>query len=330
LENSALNIPPPWLERSVLFLTPAAAREAVAGDLWETCRSPRQYAAEALRTVPLVIASQMRRNLNLPALALQLVLVHVCAGGLAAAALAPVLMLRDAYQPAARPSHRMAVRQAVLVAFGGVVLIQTALIGPPLTDAYLWVEILFFGFFLMPLLCLIRAGLVMDGDRRMPPPPASLPEGGLALAHLDFAAGTRRSNRCEAAALLVAAILLTMPRFGGSYFTLAAVDVAVAVYLLVENGAGPAGLPPQVQYQRALARRRQLRCFLCWLWLSPLLLAIHARLMESGLAAGRPLPQVLAIAAAILLCYPVTALNREQGGRIQEQIGLLERLPLPD
>ena len=43
----------------------------MAGDLWETYQDPHHYAAEALRTVPLVILSQMRRNLNPPALMLQ-------------------------------------------------------------------------------------------------------------------------------------------------------------------------------------------------------------------------------------------------------------------
>jgi hypothetical protein len=326
LEDPALNGPPPALERIVLFLTPACAREAVAGDLWETYRAPGQYAAEALRTVPLVVASQMRRNLNLPALMLQLALAETCAGPLVAALLWPLLLLRDAYLPAARPSHRSALRQAVLVAFSGVVLIQFILVGPPSTNAFLWVEIFFIGFLLLPFLCLIRAGLVLNGDRG---PVHSLSQDALA-AWRDFAAGARRRSRLEALALLAAAAVLLLSRAGGPFVALAAVNLAVAAYLLAGGGGDCAALPPRVQYQRALARQRQLRSFLCWLWLAPVLLAIHARLMENGLAAGRPLPLVLGITAIILLCYPVSALNREHGGRIQEEIRMLERFPLTD
>jgi len=75
MEAARLSEPPDWLERIVLVAIPPAAREGVAGDLWETYCSPRQYAAEALRTVPFVIASQVRRNLNLPAILLQAALI---------------------------------------------------------------------------------------------------------------------------------------------------------------------------------------------------------------------------------------------------------------
>jgi len=101
--EAALNAPPEWLERVVLLAIPPAAHEAVAGDLWETYQNPRQYAAEAFRTVPLVVVSQMRRNLNLPALMVQASLIFICLGGPATLFLLPVLMLRDAYQPIARP-----------------------------------------------------------------------------------------------------------------------------------------------------------------------------------------------------------------------------------
>jgi hypothetical protein len=322
VENPALNGPPAWLEKIVLLATPACARDAVAGDLWETYRTPTHYAAEALRTVPRVVASQMRRNLNLPAIMLQLALTEICAGRVAAAVLCPLLLLRDAYLPAARPSHRTALRQAVLVAFSGVVLIQLALLGPPSTDAFLWVEIFFIGFLLLPFLCLIRAALVMDSDRQ--PYLSQFPSQEAAAAGLrDFAAASRRRNRMEALALLAMAAFILF-RAGGSFSALAAMDAAVAAWLLVDNGGICAALPPRVQHQRALARQRQLRGFLCWLWLAPLLLTIHSRLMENGLGAGRPLPLVLGITAIILLCYPATALNREHSGRIQEQIRLLE------
>jgi hypothetical protein len=50
------------MEALVGLLIPPACREPVLGDLCERYRSPRQYLVDALRTVPLVILSQIRRT----------------------------------------------------------------------------------------------------------------------------------------------------------------------------------------------------------------------------------------------------------------------------
>jgi hypothetical protein len=49
-------------EAVVSVLVPPACREEVVGDLHERFKSPLQYAADALHTVPLVIISRMRRT----------------------------------------------------------------------------------------------------------------------------------------------------------------------------------------------------------------------------------------------------------------------------
>ena len=49
-------------EAVVAILVPPACREEVLGDLRERFKSPSQYAADALLTVPLVIFSRMRRT----------------------------------------------------------------------------------------------------------------------------------------------------------------------------------------------------------------------------------------------------------------------------
>ena len=51
-------------EDLVAWLLPPACREEVLGDLWESCRTPLQYATSALAIVPRVIVSQVRRNTN--------------------------------------------------------------------------------------------------------------------------------------------------------------------------------------------------------------------------------------------------------------------------
>jgi len=172
MEAAGLNGPPDWLERIVLSAIPPAAREVVAGDLWETYCSPRQYAAEALRTVPLVIASQMRRNLNLPALMLQSALIFICLGGVAALALLPVLMLRDAYRPRARPCPRRAMRDAVLLSSGVTILLlgvmSLHLPARASLEHFNWLSLFLQALLLSPVLCIFRAGLILQSDRRAP------------------------------------------------------------------------------------------------------------------------------------------------------------------
>ena len=63
------------LEGAVERLIPPAAREAVLGDLRETCSSRGAYLREILKTAPFVIVSQMLRHLNLPVLMLQAALM---------------------------------------------------------------------------------------------------------------------------------------------------------------------------------------------------------------------------------------------------------------
>src|SRR5258705_13170497 len=60
--------PPALIDWTVRLLIPPASREAVLGDLWERYSSPIQFVTEALRILPYLIASQMRRNSNIPLL----------------------------------------------------------------------------------------------------------------------------------------------------------------------------------------------------------------------------------------------------------------------
>ncbi len=54
--------PPALIELAVRLLVPPAAREHVLGDLAERYSSPGQYLVEAARTLPFVVASQIRRT----------------------------------------------------------------------------------------------------------------------------------------------------------------------------------------------------------------------------------------------------------------------------
>jgi hypothetical protein len=54
--------PPEVIERIVGWLVPPVCREHVLGDLSERYVSPRQYLLDALKTVPFVVASRVRRT----------------------------------------------------------------------------------------------------------------------------------------------------------------------------------------------------------------------------------------------------------------------------
>ena len=56
--------PPAVIENIVRLLVPPASREHVMGDLSERYRSPRQYLTDAFQSLPLIIASQVRRTSN--------------------------------------------------------------------------------------------------------------------------------------------------------------------------------------------------------------------------------------------------------------------------
>ena len=332
MEAARLNPPPDWLERMVLAAIPPAAREAVAGDLWETYQSPRQYAAEALHTVPFVVASQMRRNLNLPALILQGALIFICLGGAATLVFLPVLMLREAYQAIQRPCPRRAMREAILLSSGAMVLLFLIMsVKLPFAvrsgvDHFTWMNLFLLGMLLSPFLCMFRAGLIMQGDRCAPLAAASLPKEELARDYQTFLHRALCRNVLEAVALGSAGICGLFLGWNAvlvGLFMLAAVHLLLTTVRSVSPMCDFASL--RAHYQRELARQQQLHRFLRWLWFTPVVVALHLRLAENGLATGR-LAGMLDCVAAVILCFLVAALNREHGGRVQEQIGLLDRV----
>ncbi|MEY4965460.1 MAG: hypothetical protein RL274_1043 [Pseudomonadota bacterium] len=53
---------------------------------------------------------------------------------------------------------------------------------------------------------------------------------------------------------------------------------------------------------------------------------MYVQLVEGWLAAGKLILAVFGSVAALLLCFLIVALNREYGGRVREQVGLLDRM----
>ena len=332
MEAARLNGPPDWLEGIVLRTIPPAARESVAGDLWETYCSPRQYAAEALRTVPFVVASQVRRNLNLPALMLQGALIFVFFGGPVTLILLPALLLRDAYQQISRPRPQHVFRDTMLLSsavMALLLLVMSAKSPFPVragVDHATWFGLFLNALFLSPFLCLLRAGLILQGDRSKLLAAGELPRDALVEAYAKFLGGNLCRNLLQAVALAFAAACGFFLNWNGLVIGL---FVLASLYLLQDTARRPGSqldfVSLRALYQQELARQQHLRRFLRWLWFTPVLVALHARLAAGGLEAGRPFPGLLDCVAVAILCFLLGALDREHGGRVQEQIGLLDR-----
>ena len=88
-----LSVPPRWAETLVALLIPPAAREEILGDLHERYTSLARYASDATSTVPLIVASHMRRTTDASTVLMEAVLLYI--SYLCAALYEDVTMLSD-------------------------------------------------------------------------------------------------------------------------------------------------------------------------------------------------------------------------------------------
>lgn len=310
------------LEQAAERLIPPAMREAVLGDLRESCTTGGQYVREILKIVPFVIVSQAARYLNLPVLMLQGALVFYCWGGLAAALALPVLILREAYQPLARPNPQNALRAALLLSFSGLLL----MILTPLRIKN-GVAIFLLAAPLSLVLCTLRTGLIVSMDRMDAALPQALSFAKLAAVREGFLARLRWRRRLEAAALALAALYWPRLIGHGLGIGLTAIYLAAALYLLTGNLTnGPKTAPDFVslrgRYVEEVSGEQQMGRFLCWLWVVPGLMLVTA-----GIVPGVAQQQIIAHAILVLLlCFGAGAINREGRGKVQEEISQLSRM----
>jgi hypothetical protein len=99
--------PPVLIDAVVRTLIPPACREHVVGDLWERYRSPWQFALDAARTIPFVVASQVRRTSSASSVVIHAFLLFVSLGAgarrlwpavMAACGALLAFVVRDAYR----------------------------------------------------------------------------------------------------------------------------------------------------------------------------------------------------------------------------------------
>ena len=281
-----------------------------------------------MRAAPYVIFSQMRRNLNLPVLMLQAGLLFWSLAPVLAACCLPRLLLREAWAPVERPSHRHALRAATLVSFAGVLLfLILPLCWPDVREGrFIGVACFMMGAPLSLGLCLVRTGLILDGDRRDRWLGSRLSMAQMRLMWCDHRRSVMRRNRLEA--MLLALTAMAVPALGvkgPALNLLAAMFAVTALWLLLDvprRGSRLDFVALRAAYSQSLLHQQQLRGFLWWLWLSPLLVMFQATMPSEGEASLILENNMI----AVLLCFLASALNREGGGRMREEVVALSRL----
>jgi hypothetical protein len=309
-------------EQAVERLIPPASAAAVLGDLRESCANSGEYVREIFKIAPFVIVSQAARHLNMPVLILQVALIYYCWGGWAATLAMPVLMLREAYQPLARPDPQKAMRVALLLAFSGLLLF---IVMPVWIKDH--VAILFTAAPLSLVLCAIRTGVIVSMDRLDMIFPQALSLAQLAAVRDGFLARLRWRRRFEAIALALAALFWPGLIGHGLGLGLAAIYLAAALYLLNGNLSDRAKMAHdfiglRAAYVEEVSGAQQLSRFLCWLWVVPGLMIV-----AGGIVPGLAPEQIISRAVLVLLlCFGAGAINREGRGQVQEEISQLSRL----
>jgi hypothetical protein len=358
METGPLSAPHPLLERAVAALMPPAAREAVMGDLFELYQSPLQYARGALGALPFVVASQIRRQANIPVLIIQALVVSACFSGLLlslrqplavanialiTAAIMAVMLLSEAYRGDKPASEKQAIFEAIVVGVSVVAYAYYVLVvmlhgnrlysHQPGWALFFWL-ILPFG---MPALCALRAGSLVGRAS-----PDRLGVDGMSRDDLvrrcqQFEIDARRRNRREIAFLIAAGALsgLILWRAGlkpGLPGLLAAAIYAVAPFYLLLHGA-PGKLLPQRDFlslrnffQREMTRQHQLRAFTGWLGPAPLLVLLYAMAFRFSSGPTHQLWLVYATMAAMSGFFLVLAIHRDRGAHLQDITNQLDRL----
>ena len=358
MEPKVESHPPALIDRAVRFLIPPASREAVVGDLWERYSSPLQYVAEALRILPYLIASQIRRNSNIPLLGIAAFSLFVGFGGFqnaapidaprwARAAVPAVaaligLLLRDAYRGTKRrAAQRAAFDVATIIvcvlmsqaAFAG--LIAAAGLSPDLIVPPTLRRAILTAFALATVFC-----LRMVADYRLPCA-ARMSASDLVREFQQFERGVRWRKRREVVSAIGGLVV------GVGYFwratTLApqiawGVSTATALFLIwyLASKTSVKPMPTEMSfasslgfYRRELERQRKLLRSVAWLWLLPMLPAMIGELIGRGFAASKPLLTPMQFGGYLLICFLVGWLYEQSARKLQARSDSLATVAEP-
>ena len=359
MEARPLNTPNPLLERCVAALIPPAARETVLGDLFELYQSPAQYVGVALRTLPFVVAAQIRRQANIPILIMQALMVSACFGGLMLSlrqhlnmtniamitmACVSAMLLSEAYRGDKPASEKRAILEAIAVAslvlayafYALAVTLHANRLYSHLMGGwslFSWL-ILPFG---MPALCALRAGLIVGRGGSNLWSADHMSRDDLVGRYQQFEAQMRSRNQLEVALLAFTGALCALamwraeltPGLVGSL--LAVIYAVTPVYLLIYGA--PLALPAQANFfslremfRHEMAHQYQLRAFVGWLAPAPLLFLLYAEAFRFSAGPNQQLWLVYATMATLFVSFLVLALNGDRGAQLRSITNHLDRL----
>jgi hypothetical protein len=319
--------PPEMIAKLVRALVPPASREHVLGDLQERYVSPRGYLADALRTIPFIIASRLRRTTQ-PLVALLFagfLWFGVFWGNQQAsvyAALIPtlitlaVLALRDVYRGATPTWPRAAALDVGLAA--AVVLIGQAILFLAAPALVLTRDTLMIGF---PLgfLILFGARLQIPGGFHQPPASArSLSMAELRTEIAVYENTIRRAVRVEMVACAFVAIFFCgflwspAPLIAKIGAGVTAVSAAFIYWFLrrfarIDPVASNLGFAESIAaYRRELERRQWLSKTYVWWYVLPLmtgmaLMIVGPQLLRAGSSRGALITTLVLVGFGVLL-----------------------------
>jgi hypothetical protein len=340
--------PPERLEAIVRLLTPPASREHLLGDLSERYVSPAQYLTEALRALPYVVYSRIRRTTNAGAIVFQVAFLWFGAFGGPVSGLAALLpaitaglalVLRDAYRLRSLSVWRdSAIDSAVAFAAAAASQVVLALVRPELRLPLPFMGTAVVGFIV---LCCVR---VQGGGGQTFRP---LAPGGGAMSIDELRCEVRhyerlasRSNRMEIVAGIVVLVVFTTSFFvTPKPLIRAACGLAVIGTLFVLAFIrGKAWIRPismelpftaaAFAYREELLRRQRLLRNIWWWYLLPL--SLGPAVMFFGAAMQRPDPVrnlVATIFAFVVIFSGIGFMNRRAArtlGRRIESLATLE------
>ena len=342
--------PPELMDRVVGWLIPPASREAVIGDLWERYSSPLRYVSEAMRILPFVIFSQIRRTSNIPMLGIVAFTFFVCFGGFAVngppidvprwlrAAIPTIavlagLILRDVYRGSERQPARGAafdvVTAAVCIVISQAVLAGLSAVADLSPDWVLTVtprRVLLTAFGLATVFC-----FRMWADHRVPRAADNMSTDDLVREYHRFESSVRWRRRREVTSVIGALVVSSgfvaratdlTSQTGWALST--ALALLIAWYLARKTSVEP--MPQQTSfasslalYRRELERQTKVLKSVAWLWSLTVIPPIVAEAIGRGLAISQPTLQPVHVGGYLVICFLVGWLYVRHARTLQQR-----------
>jgi hypothetical protein len=348
-------VPPRFLVAAMHRILPPASREAVLGDLWESCRTPAQFLSQGLAVLPFLILAQVRRRSSWPVLGLQAFVLFACLRGFVPLETHPPMWLRaalptslaflalawhDAYRtlhPALVARRISSEAAAVLcaIAFYDLVVASLGNMGV-LTEGWLLSPVeLVSAACSLPVLSVLRAG---SGLLAAPAPRAGISAercGDLTADYANFRRTVGRRNRLEIAAMVATVLLASLivarapATFPVKIWLTLVGFLGLSLYLLLKGDApavrdGAQAVDIRQAFRAEILRQHRLRSRLVWWWFAPLFVGLASRFIVPAATAPTVGQGMAGVVLMTLLAACIDALNRERADLVKARVEALD------